>query len=95
MGLIKKNYIVDNLGIAIDDAYAKIVVLTSEKNGKSVATFQIRKAREDFVDNVATQPLKQVSIQFVADKNIPLWKQGYDIAKASEEFIGWEDDIVI
>lgn len=93
MGLIKKNYEIKQYGVTLDSVYAKIVVLTSEFEGKSVATLQIKKNKEDFEDRTI-QPIKQVSLQFDANKNIPLWKQGYDRAKESEEFLGWIDDLI-
>lgn len=92
MGLIKTNYILPDYNITVDSVYAKIVVLTSENDGNSVATLQIKKTREDF-DNRDLQPLKQISIPFVADKTLPLWTQAYTAAKSHAEFVGWIDDI--
>ena len=92
MGLIKKNYEIPELGITLDFVYAKIVVISSEYDGKSVAHLQIRKTREDF-DTRENQPIKQIGIQFNADKNIPLWKQAYEEAKKTD-FIDWEDAFV-
>lgn len=92
MGLIKKNYVLPDYNITVDSVYAKVVVISSENAGESVATLQIRKTREDF-DNRDLQPLKQISIPFVADKTLPLWIQAYTAAKAHAEFVGWVDDI--
>lgn len=91
MGLIKTNYEIKELGVTIDKVYAKIVVLTSENKGQSVATLQIRKTKTEF-DDAVLQPIKQTSIPFVADKTLPLWEQGYVEAKKSTYFEGWEDD---
>ena len=91
MGLIKKNYVLSDYNITIDSVYAKIVVISSENAGQSVATLQIRKTREDF-DNTVMQPLKQISVPFIADKTLPLWEQAYENAK-KEVFVGWEDDL--
>ena len=92
MGLIKQNYVLPDYNITIDSVYAKVVVLSSENDGRSVATLQIRKTRDDF-DNANMQPLKQISVPFVADKDLPLWQQGYTAAKTHAEFAGWIDDI--
>jgi hypothetical protein len=93
MGLIKKKYVIENLGVTIENVYAKIVVLTSEFDGNSVVTLQIKKKREDF-DDRNIQPIAQISIPFIADKKLPLWEQGYIEAKKTAEFEGWIDDIV-
>ena len=92
MGLIKKNYVLPDYNITIDSVYAKIVVISSENAGQSVATLQIRKTREDF-DSINMQPLKQISIPFTADKTLPLWEQAYTAAKTHTEFSGWVDDV--
>ena len=90
MGFIKKNYEVKNLGITLPQAYAQVVRIMTDKNGKANAMFAIQQTREDISvkENIDTIPFR-----CVIDKDLPTYKQVYEKAKA-EMFTDWEDDIV-
>ena len=47
MGFIKQNYVVDDLGITLPQAYAQIVRIMTDKNGRANAMFAIQQTRED------------------------------------------------
>ena len=93
MGLIKNNYKLKEMDLTINTAYAKIVTITTTSDAYTNAIIQIRQTRDAF-DNIKILPFEQIMISFIADKELPLWKQGYLKAKENEYFADWDDDIV-
>lgn len=89
MGLKTTNYQIEEKGITIDTAYAKIDSIYIKGN-KATANFAIQQSREQ---TETLEPLDIVSVTCIADKEKPLHEQMY--VKAKEEvFKDWEDDIV-
>ena len=90
MGFIKQNYVVDDLGITLPQAYAQIVRIMTDKNGRANAMFAIQQTREDISvkENIDT-----ISFRCVIDKDLPTYRQFHEKAKA-EIFTDWEDAIV-
>lgn len=90
MGFIKQNYVVDDLGITLPQAYAQIISILTDKNGRANAMFAIQQTRADISKkgNIDTIPFR-----CVIDKDLPTYKQVYEKAKV-EIFTDWEDDIV-
>lgn len=92
MGLIKKDYIIPGLGIPLDQAYAQVVMVSSENEGNTISIVQVKRKREDF-ENKELQPFQTVAVPFTANKDVPLWEQAYQHAKETY-FSDWEDDLV-
>ena len=91
MGLIKKdNYNVEELGITIPQAYARLISISLDCNGNANAIFNIHQNRED---TVKKSPLDKAYINTKIDKDLPVYEQIY-IAAKEEIFADWEDDIV-
>lgn len=89
MGLKTTNYLIQEKGITIDTAYAKIGSIYINGN-KATANFAIQQSREQ---TESLDALEYKSVSCVIDKEKPLHEQMY--VKAKEEvFKDWEDDIV-
>lgn len=90
MGLKKKNYFVESLGLTLPDAYAQIreVYLKGES---CTAVFYIQKDRESVASFAS---LEKIHLNLKIDRNKNLLEQAYDRAKKTL-FKGWEDDLVI
>lgn len=90
MGLKTTNYQIEEKGITIDTAYAKIGSIVVRGN-KAIASLDIQQSREQ---TESLEPLDTVSVSCIIDKEKPLHEQMY--LKAKEEiFKDWEDDIVM
>lgn len=89
MGLKTTNYEIENLGIVVPEAYAKINNVSVNEEGVAMAQFYIQQSRE----NMNLSPFKVTSIRVKIDKDLPLHKQVY-VASKESLFEGWEDDIV-
>lgn len=91
MGLKTSNYKVTNLGITVPKAYARIVSINSNMDGRTSALFEIQQERENIG---IIDALERKFITFNINKDESAYKQAY--IKAKEEiFSGWEDDIVV
>lgn len=91
MGFIrKKEYTIENLGITIPEAYAKIERLLIDNDGNAHATFNIHQSRENTNNKI---PLERKTFSVIIDKTLPIYSQVYISAK-NEIFSDWEDDIV-
>ena len=79
MGFIKQDYVVDDFGITLPQAYAQIVSILTDKNGRANAMFAIQQTRADISkkENIDTIPFR-----CVIDKDLPTYKQVYEKAKA-------------
>lgn len=90
MGFIKSNHTIEKLGLTLPTAYARIINIHVDKDGRAYGTLAIQQSRED----VGTlRPLDQVTIDVQIDKTAPIFEQLYLKAK-EEQFADWEDDIV-
>ena len=90
MGLKTTNYEVKKIGITISEAYAKFIQIDLDKDGNVKAFLAIQQTREDFE---SLQALELHEFNFIADKDLPIYLQAYEFAKANG-FSNWEDDIV-
>ena len=91
MGLIKKNnYNIEELGITVPQAYARLISISLDCNGNANAIFNIHQNRED---TVRKSPLDKVYIDTKINKDLPIYEQIYIAAKETI-FNDWEDDIV-
>ena len=90
MGFIKQNHTIEKLGLTLPNAYARIINVHIDADGKAYGTFAIQQSREE----VGTlRPLDQINVDMVIDKTAPIFEQLYIKAK-EEAFAGWDDDIV-
>ena len=89
MGLKITNYEVKRIGITLSEAYAKIIQIDLDKDGNTKAVLAIQQTREDFE---SLQALELHEFNFIADKNVAVYYQAYEFAKANG-FTAWEDDI--
>lgn len=88
MGLKTTNYLIEEKGITIDTAYAKIGSIFVNGN-RATANFNIQQSREQ---TESLEPLDTISVSCTIDKEKPLHEQMY--VKAKEEvFKDWEDDM--
>ena len=90
MGLIKKNYVVKDLGIELPEVYAQITNIVVDKSGAAHSVFAVQQTRADIGNK---KNLDTISYSCVVDKDLPTYRQIYEKAK-DEIFVGWEDDIV-
>ena len=90
MGFIKTNHEVENMGIVLPEAYAQISYISVDINGGANVIFAVQQSREDVSvkDHIDT-----ISYRCTIDKDLPVYKQIYEKAKA-DIFQDWEDDIV-
>ena len=89
MGLKKKNYEVEKIGITLPLAYAQVREISIYEN-ECNATIFVHKDRES-IEKFAPIETKTLCFKFERSKN--LLEQIYD--KAKESYFGnWEDDIV-
>lgn len=89
MGLKKRNYEVEKIGITLPLAYAQVREISIYEN-ECNATIFIHKDRES-IEKFA--PIETKTLCFKFDRNQNLLEQIY--AKAKEIYFGnWEDDIV-
>lgn len=89
MGLKTTNYLIEEKGITLNTAYAKIGSIFVNGN-RATANFNIQQSREQ---TESLEPLDTVSVSCTIDKEKPLHEQMYLKAK-EESFKDWEDDIV-
>lgn len=89
MGLKTTNYTVFELGLTIDNAYAKIYSICIDNYGNAKAVIAIQQSR-DTIDTL--EPLELHEVNFIADKTQPIFEQAYIAAKANG-FNLWDDDI--
>lgn len=102
MGLIRKNYIVKELGVEVPTAYARIISISIGKDGQTASMLQIKSSREAFDDIVASPTFGVIEsptyaslcVNFKADKNLSIWGQTYLEFKKMDELSDWNDDIV-
>ena len=90
MGLKTTNYTIEEYGITVPQAYARISDVHIAIDGKCTATFEVQQTRNDIGEKRA---LDRVYFDCEIDKEQPIYKQVYENAKA-EIFTDWEDDIV-
>lgn len=90
MGLKTTNYTVWELGITLDNAYAKVQSINLDKSGNAKALIAIQQSREA---TETLEPLELHEVNFVADKTLPIYEQAYIAAKANG-FNQWTDDII-
>lgn len=91
MGLKTHSYSVDDLGLTIPIAYAKITDITIDPDGNANAVFAIQQSREEVN---TSRPLEEKRITCQIDKTLPIYEQIYNTAKVFM-FKDWEDDIVV
>lgn len=91
MGLKSHSYRVEEFGLTIPLAYAKITDIVIDAHGNASATFAIQQSR-DKVDTTA--PLEEKRLDCVINKDLPIYEQIYNISKIMM-FKNWEDDIVV
>lgn len=90
MGLKTTNYKVQELGITIPKAYARLTNIDINVDGEAFGTFEIHQTREDLTKN---KPLERFYISDIINKDLPVHNQLYIKAK-QDVFIDWEDDII-
>lgn len=90
MGLKTTNYEIKNLGITLDNAYARIYNVSIDSNGVARAIIAIQRTREASFNKTA---LENKALMQKVNKSEPIYTQLYNLAK--EKYLkGWEDDIV-
>lgn len=89
MGLKTTNYEIKNYGITLADAYAQLVNVHVDLEGRVQCTFQVQQSRDNIGIN---QPLEIKFFSCEIDKDLPIHKQVYEKAKECI-FVNWEDDI--
>lgn len=89
MGLIKKNYVNERMGLAFDEAYARICDISVDGENNAQAIFIIQQSREATYEK---QPIDGVVFNMCIDRSKPVYEQLYSAAKESV-FSDWEDDI--
>lgn len=90
MGLKTTNYEAKNFGIILPTAYARLTNVSVDLNGEVFGMFEIHQTRDDISSK---SPIERKNINCIIDKDLPIHKQVYEIAK-EEIFSDWEDDIV-
>ncbi len=90
MGLLIKDYKLNEFDITIPVAYARLVDVNILLDGDAKAIFEIQQNREDVG---VKKPFERKYCMYKIDKNLPIHEQIYTKAKA-DIFIDWEDDIV-
>jgi hypothetical protein len=90
MGLIKTNYMIEDMGIILPKAYAQINNISVGIDGNAIATFLIQQSREDIINKDSCDT---IIFRCPIDKTLPIHKQIYEKSKL-EIFKDWEDDIV-
>jgi hypothetical protein len=90
MGFIKTNYKVEDIGITLPNAYAQIIRLSADKEGRVSSIFAIQQTREDIANK---ENIDTISYRCEIDKDLPIYRQVYEKAKI-DIFTDWEDDIV-
>lgn len=91
MGLKTANYEVENFGITLPTAYARLVNVDIDIDGKAIGKFEIHQTREDIENHKS--PFNVIYTDYTINKEKPIYKQIYEKAKI-EYFSNWEDDIV-
>lgn len=89
MGFIKKNYVNERMGLAFDEAYARICDISVDGENNAQAIFIIQQSREATYDK---QPIEGVVFNMCIDRSKSVYEQLYSAAKESI-FSDWEDDI--
>ena len=92
MGLKKYNYTVENFGLELPSAYARITNLSIDLEGNANAIIKVQQDR----DLITTaDAFETVIFRTNIDKDAPVHQQVYNAVKAEgQPFEGWEDDIV-
>lgn len=91
MGLKTTSYEVENFGITLPTAYARLADVNIDVLGNAFGKFEIHQTREDMMNH--RMPFNTIYTNYVIDKDLPVHKQLYELAK-KEYFQNWEDDIV-
>ena len=91
MGLKSHSYRVEEFGLTIPLAYAKITDIVIDAHGNASATFAIQQSRDKIN---TTAPLEEKRLDCVINKDLPIYEQLYNISKIMM-FKDWEDDIVV
>jgi hypothetical protein len=91
MGLVTKNYNIENLGLEIPEAYA-IIKYISVNRKKCIAEFAVQQTREKALNS---SPIQTEILEFdIVDEENP-YTTAYTLAKEEgQPFHGWKDDIV-
>lgn len=91
MGLVTKNYYVENLGLEIPEAYAVIKYININRK-KCIAKFAVQQTREKALN---ISPIQTEILEFnIVDEENP-YTTAYTLAKEEgQPFYGWDDDIV-
>lgn len=91
MGLKTTNYTVANFGISLPTAYARLADVNIDINGNAFGKFEVHQTRDDMM--MQRSPFDTFYVNYVIDKDQPIHKQIYQLAK-KDIFPNWEDDIV-
>ena len=91
MGLVTKNYNIENLGLEIPEAYA-IIKYISIYRKKCTANFVVQQTRDKALNFT---PVQTEILEFdIVDEENP-YTTAYTLAKEEgQPFYGWDDDIV-
>ena len=90
MGLKTTNYEAKDIGITIPTAYARLTNISVNLEGQAYGRFEIHQTREDIGEK---SPIERQNFVCAIDKDLPVHKQVYELAK-EQLFIDWEDDII-
>lgn len=90
MGLKTTNYRLENFGITIPEAYARLTNISINVNGWAIGTFEIHQTREDLA---ISDSLEKKYIEVFINKDLPIYTQIYNASK-EKVFADWEDDII-
>lgn len=90
MGLKTTNYTVNNLGLTIPEAYARLITVFVDLQGHATGLLEVNQHREDIG---VKRSLESYNIHCEVDKNLPIHRQIYNYAK--ENYLpNWDDDII-
>lgn len=90
MGLKTTNYEVQEFGIILSTAYARLTNINIDLSGEAFGVFEVHQTRDDI--NLKS-PIERKSLNYIIDKDLPIHRQMYQKAK-EELFIDWEDDLI-
>lgn len=90
MGLKTTNYEAKEFGIVLPTAYARLTNINVNLSGSAFGMFEVHQTREDINTK---SPIERKNINCVIDKDLPIHKQMYEVAKETL-FTDWEDDII-
>lgn len=90
MGLKTTNYEAKEFGIVLPNAYARLTNVNINLDGETFGMFEIHQTRDDIETK---SPIERKNFSCIIDKDLPIHKQIYEMAK-TDLFVDWEDDIV-